>query len=59
MTPDQVATYAISVMQSTADEQTSHLTINQSVEFLDKCAKATIKALKEMRYDISISEPWG
>ena len=58
MTPDQIATYAISVMQSTADEQTSGDSIDEAVAFLDKVAAATIKQLKQMRDDIKHSEPW-
>jgi len=58
MTPEAIANYAISVMQSASAEQTSDLSIDESVAFLDTVAKATIKALKEMRDDIKHSEPW-
>jgi hypothetical protein len=58
MTPDQVATYAVSVMQSTVTGETYDMTIDEGVAFLDKCAAATIKQLKQMRDDIKHSEPW-
>ncbi len=58
MTPEQIAEYAVSVMQSAASEEASHLSIDESVAFLDKVAAATIKKLKEMRDDIKHSEPW-
>jgi hypothetical protein len=58
VTPDQVATYTVSVMQSTITGETYDMTIDESVAFLDECAKATIKQLKQMRDDIKHSEPW-
>ena len=58
MTPEEIAAYVLRVMQSTADEQTDGKSIDESVAFLDTVAKATIKALKEMREDIKDSPPW-
>lgn len=58
MTPEEVADYTLTVMQSTASEQAWNLSIDESVAFLDKVAKVTITKLKEMRDDIAHSEPW-
>ena len=58
MTPDQIATYAVSVMQSTVTGETYDMTIDESVAFLDEVAVATIKQLTQMREDIAHSEPW-
>lgn len=58
MTPDQIATHVLGIMQDVAGEQTSNRTIDESVAFLDLVAAATIKQLKRMRDDIRHSEPW-